>query len=755
MQIGSDNVQFNQFVAIQLALQLVKQVPRSAADSLVVGLVPREARAFQPRDDLLAALEGDGPSVPVVRALTGMRGVGKTQLAAACARSCIDAEWRLVAWIRGEEHTQVLTGLADVAVAMGIEEPGADLRSQALAVRRRLEEDGDRCLVVFDDVADLGCLQELLPSAGRCRVVITSNHAQALELGLSVPVGVFTEAEALAFLRERTGLSDDAGAAEVARELGCLPLGLAQAAAVIAVQRLDYPTYLARLSDMPVQVYLKQVTVDPYPRGVGEAIVLALDAAAEADPTGLRHGLISLIALLSAQGVSRSLLYEAGELGMLRQSGSQTAVGPTDVDQEVGELVSASLLTFSVDGSSVAGHPLTMRVVRERALDRQRAGRDDSMTRLAVGAVKLLSDITESLPDAWQNRRAARDAVSQILDLHKHLVPFPGQHDNALATDMLRLRGWAMQCLNQLGDSSTQIIDHGPRLVDDCERLLGSDHPETLGARGCLTEAYYLAGQLAQPVSSHERHLADCERALGPDHPQTLTARNNLAYVYEDAGRLVEASQLYEQTLADRERVLGRDDPHTLESRNNLAHAYQEAGQLAEAISMFERSLADHARILGPEHLHTLGARNNLARAFQGAGRLAEAISMFEASLSEHVRVLGPDHPSSLQLQHNVAGAYHEAGLLSKAIPLYKVALANRVRVLGDAHPATLQSSRKLGLAYQAAGQLTEAISMLESTLERRIRFLGNDHIDTEQSRSDLALAYQMAGRTNPANSGS
>jgi hypothetical protein len=68
---------------------------------------------------------------------------------------------------------------------------------------------------------------------------------------------------------------------------------------------------------------------------------------------------------------------------------------------------------------------------------------------------------------------------------------------------------------------------------------------------------------------------AGCVRVLGADHPQTLGSRNNLTGAYESAGDLGRAIPLYEQTLADRLRVLGAHHPHTKIVRGNLAAARQ------------------------------------------------------------------------------------------------------------------------------------------------------------------------------------
>jgi tetratricopeptide (TPR) repeat protein len=700
-----------------------------AAGNRLVGGVPREPPGFVPRADLLAELDRLGPGV---HAITGMQGAGTTQLAAEYARARLAAGWRLVAWVHAENTGTLLAGLAAVADGAGPSEGGTrrDPSDPGLMLRRRLETDGDRCLLVFDDAEDPDALRPFLPAGGAARVLITGHRES--DLGPNVQVNVFSEEEALMFLAGRTGLSDDAAAATLAAELGYLPLALAQAAAVIATQRLECQTYLDRLRALPT-------VVEPALHGAAQAVMLSLDTVRAGDQAGVCTALMGIMAVLSAAGVRRDLLYAAGQAGVLAGGGHRVAASV--VDRALQHLADWSLLSSSLDGQTIIMHRMVSRVVREELVRSQR------LTVVCRRAALPLEARAQALAGS-RDRPAIRDIPEQVTALAS--AARPGA-DEELARALLRLRFFALYHLIELGDSAAQAVAVGEPLTADLERRLGPNHPDTLNSRNSLAAAYQAAGRPAEAIPLFEQTLVGRQRLLGPDHPDTLTSQNNLAAAYEGAGRAAEATLLFELTLAARERLLGADHPSTLNSRGNLAAAYREADRVTDAIPLLEQALAGRERVLGADHPDTVNSRNNLAAAYRQAGRVTDAIPLVEQTLAARERLLGADHPSTVNSRNNLAAAYRQAGRVAEAIPLFEQTLAACERLLGADHPKTLGTRNNLANAYRDVGRAAEAIPLHEQTLAACERLLGADHPKTLGTRNNLAADYRDVGRVDDA----
>jgi tetratricopeptide (TPR) repeat protein len=673
----------------------------AAGGPVVVGAIPQQPPGFLPRPTLLKQLNRVDWAGSVVQVVTGTPGVGKTQLAAAYARAKLAAGWRLVAWVNAEDTGCLLAGLAAVADAAGLSDggPRQDAAEAGQAVRRQLEDDGERCLLVFDNVEAPDVVRPFLPTAGAARVLITTAQQSVADLGTTVPVDVFSDQEALAFLDGRTGLGET-GAAEVAAELGHLPLALTQAAAVMNGQHLAYGPYRERLRTMSVSDHLTSEQDQPYPEGVAEAVLLSLDAIQTSDQTGVSARVMAIMAVLSAAGARRDLLHAAGRAGALAGGGAR--VVPSAVDGALEQLVGRSLLTFNLDGQIVIPHRLIMRVVREALARRGR------LTVAYRAAASVLLQRADTLVRS-RDRQGVRDISQQVTALLDHIARTTTEADAELSAVLLRLRFFSLYCLIELGDSAPRAIAVGESLT------------------------------------------ADLGRVLGPGHPDTLTAQNNLAAAYRDAGRFGEAIPLFEQTLAGRERALGAGHPDTLTSQHNLAAAYRDAGRFGEAIPLFQRTLTARERLLGPAHPSTMNSVGNLANAYRDAGRFTEAIPLFQRTLTARERLLGPDHPSTLRSRAKLASAYRRTGQVTKAIPLAKQTLASRERTLGPDDPKTLGARNNLAEAYREAGRLAEAIPLFEQTLAACERTLGPDDPRTVAARNNLTLAYNEAGRAEEA----
>ncbi len=315
--------------------------PEATSHQVVVGDIPLEPPGFQPRFGVLARLDRAGARVSVIHTTTGLQGRGATQLAAAYARAKLAAGWRLVAWVNAADTGSLQAGLAAVAEAMGLTEDGSGrpVADAGQAMRQLLEIDGDRCLLVFDDVADPRTLSPFVPADGTAQVLIVSTRHIAPDTA-AVAADVFGADEARSFLTGRTGLDDEAGAAEVAAVLGYLPLALALAAPLIRGHRHGYARYLDRLQTIPAEVSLAGDDGQPYPHGVARAVLLSLAAIRAADKSGTCSRVIAIMAVLSAAGVRREVLHVAGRAGVLAGGGRRVTA---DVVDQVLEWLSRSV----------------------------------------------------------------------------------------------------------------------------------------------------------------------------------------------------------------------------------------------------------------------------------------------------------------------------------------------------------------------------------------------------------------------------
>ena len=713
-------------VVRQATVSDVEEAPRFPGEPPAVWNVPVRNPHFTGRAEMLRELRHRlhaGEGAPVVQALYGLGGVGKTQLAIEYAhRFAVD--YQLVWWIDAEQPVLIADQLTRLATRMGspAERTVAGTVDLVLAELRRRRG----WLLIFDNAERPQDIEQYQPG-GSGHVLVTSRHPGWGGLGGRVEVDVLARPETVELLRRRIPELDAALADQLAAELGDLPLAAAQAAAYLEQTGLSPGRYLDRFRSRRANLLAKG-DVLRYQGRVSTTWTLSMDRLQLDSPAAVP--LLQAAAFYGPEPIPVELFTDHPEL--LHEPLRAAAADEDAFADTVGAVVGFSLARRLEDSFQL--HRLVQATIRQQlTADQQQAMIDQALALLAAAHPGNATD-----PASW-------DAYARLAPHVLATSPLGDDH-----ADSRQLMLGTIDYLNIRGDSRTSRL-LAQEVLDRWRQELGPDHPDTITLATVLVFVLAWMGEGERARSLGGDTLERSRQVLGGDHPTTLASAGALILALALLGETDRARVLGQDTLERCRRVLGLDHPTTLATAAALTVALAGLGEAEQARQLGQDTLERCRRVIGPDHPTTLRAAGALILALTWLGEGEAASPLAEDTLERCRRVLGLDHPTTLATTAVVTVLLAGMGEAGPARILGDDTLERCRGVLGADHPTTLATAAALTVALAGLGEAEQARQLGQDTLERCRRVIGPDDPTTLVTAGALTVALAMLGEGEQA----
>jgi len=670
------------------------------------------------------------PGTPVAltqptRSITGLGGVGKTQLALQYAHLHLD-DYAQVLWVdaSGED---IASAMAELALELGLALPD-DMHAadKAKAVRRKLE-DGAVRLLVLDNVDGSKSYSPYLPRSGQTRVLITTRRTD-LRGVKPMRLDVLPMKQAIELLIGEYDFDEaELQAAEaLCVELGRLTLALAVASRMLRPGLLGPSSLLARLQeDGPVEL-MEGGPEDAVFRKHSSLMRLFDQSVAHLDLSksagALALAMLEVGGWFAAAPIPVDILAQAAK----RYVDGEPARRPAD---GVVQLVDFGLATMD-EKAQVVFHRLVQAYAKHRG--KVDAGRNAVAT--------ALSDFC---------RETAPEAVSlqRLVSIHPHLEEIL----NSLATDGELTDTWIplrfAQSLRNMGDYQ--------RSLQVCEQVLNGQLPSeqlrgvlVVAGGACMGMGEFRAAlayfeqcreileRAEQPMLEEQAHffhiVGEAQQALGENQAALASFRRGLQLLAAIEGDIP----------SFRKAVLLQD----------IGRQLLVMGEFHQAVPILEKAVQVKSQLADPTHPSTGSALTALGQAYEQVGEYELALAALRPALEIAEQNQGTHHPETAVVLSSLAGVENLLG--NDEVALVKITQAIEIMNNfpgGDTHPKTAGILHRQGQIHLRRQEYGQATRSLRQAWEIRRGTLGEGHQDTAITQAELGRVQHQQGNLSQA----
>jgi eukaryotic-like serine/threonine-protein kinase len=271
-------------------------------------------------------------------------------------------------------------------------------------------------------------------------------------------------------------------------------------------------------------------------------------------------------------------------------------------------------------------------------------------------------------------------------------------------------------------------------------RLLGPDHPDTLGSLHALGRVLYGSGDGERARTLLQESLDRHRRVYGDEHEKTARALHALAPL---APNLDAAGALFSQALEVRQRVLPPNHPDLAMSLGALAQYHNLKADRERSRALYQRALAVFEGP-GARHPKAVGLMNDYASLLGGLNLHAEAEAMQRQAITVGQQVLGSGTLIVANLTNNLGTTLTSLGRLAEAEHAFREAHAQHLALLGENHWRTRNLARNVGRILALQQQYAEALPWMDRAIAVRA---SDDDAGREGIRAQRAWMLFRMGR--------